>query len=107
MLLISSLSKKLSIVWNMFPNFTYFTQYPLYIVMVFDEWQNGIPVAFIITSKCTKEDILHWLTSLCNRMVKHREDWYSNALIVDCAKAELNCIAFVHKTLISISLLYL
>jgi hypothetical protein len=51
---------------------TCFTQYPLYTVMVFDEWQNGIPVAFIITSKCAKEDILLWLTKLRDRVVQHQ-----------------------------------
>jgi hypothetical protein len=77
--------------------FTCFTQYPLYTVMVFDEWQNGIPVAFIITSKCDEEDVLRWLTSLRDRVVKHCEDWHPNTLIVDCTKGELNCIAFVQE----------
>jgi hypothetical protein len=30
---------------------------PLYTLMVFDEWQNGIPVAFIVIGKNTKNDL--------------------------------------------------
>jgi hypothetical protein len=70
-------------------------QYPLYTVLVFDQWQNGIPVAFIITSKCTEEDILHWLTALRDRVLYFKSDWHPNAVIVDCAKAELNCVSYV------------
>jgi hypothetical protein len=84
------------IVEIVFPNPTYYLQYPLYTVMVFDEWHNGIPVAFIITSKCAEEDILCWLSALRDRVVQHRPEWHPNAVVVDCAKAELNCIEFVH-----------
>jgi hypothetical protein len=72
---------------------TCFTQYPLYTVIVFDQWQNGIPVAFVITSKCAEEDILLWFTSLRDCVLKFKPDWHPNAVIVDCAKAELNCIS--------------
>jgi hypothetical protein len=67
-------------------------QYPVYTVMVFDEWQNGIPVAFIITSRCQEEDIVAWLTKLRNRVLLVSPNWLPNAVIVDCAQAELNCI---------------
>jgi hypothetical protein len=60
--------------------------------MVFDEWHNGIPVAYVIMSKCQEEDILAWLTKLRDRILAVSLEWLSNAVIVDCAKAELNCI---------------
>jgi hypothetical protein len=44
-------------------------QYLLYIVMVFNEWYNGIPVAYVITSMCQEEDILAWLTKLRDQVV--------------------------------------
>ncbi len=31
--------------------FSMFLQYPLYTMMVFNEWQNGIPIAFIVIGK--------------------------------------------------------
>lgn len=68
-------------------------QYPLYTIMVFDDWYNGIPVAYIITSKCAEGDILPWMTKLRDRVIAFKSDWRPNAIIVDCAQAELNCIA--------------
>jgi hypothetical protein len=29
-------------------------QFPLYILMVFDKWRNGVPIAFIITKRSNK-----------------------------------------------------
>jgi hypothetical protein len=52
-----------------YPNPTYSVQYLLYTVMVFNEWHNGIHVAFIIANRCVEEDILRWLTSLQDRVV--------------------------------------
>jgi hypothetical protein len=63
--------------------------------MVFDEWQNGLPIAFIIISKCVEEDILPWLTRLHDRVLQHKPNWFSHAVVVDCAKAELNYIGYV------------
>jgi hypothetical protein len=68
-------------------------KYPLYTVIVFDQWQNGIPVAFIVTSMCAEEDILLWLTKLRDRVLEFKPDRHPNAVIVDYAKVELNCIS--------------
>ena len=43
-------------------------QFPFYIVMVFDEWQNGIPVAYYITSTSKQTDLTPWLESLKKKM---------------------------------------
>jgi hypothetical protein len=32
-------------------------QYPLYTLVVFDEWKNGIPIAFIVIGKSQKNDL--------------------------------------------------
>ncbi len=32
-------------------------QYPLYTLMVFDEWQNWIPIAFIVIGKSQENDL--------------------------------------------------
>jgi hypothetical protein len=62
-------------------------------VLVFDKWQNGILVAFIITSKCAEEDILRWLTALRDMVQLFKPEWHPNVVIVDCAKAKLNYIS--------------
>jgi hypothetical protein len=69
------------------------TKYPLYTVIVFDQWKNGILMAFIVTSRYAEEDILLWLTKLRDRILEFKPDWHPNAVIVDYAKAELNYIS--------------
>ena len=68
-------------------------QYPLYTVMVFDEWENGIPVAFIIVGKSKEKDVLPWLDKLNARCRASQPDWHPGSVIVDNAQAELNAIA--------------
>ena len=65
-------------------------QYPLYTIMCFDEWHNGIPVAYIITSKCAEDDLVPWMTKLRDKLLEDNPDWYPGSVIVDCAQAELN-----------------
>ena len=36
----------------------------LYIAVVFDEWKQGIPIAFIIQEKSHEVDIVSWLRKL-------------------------------------------
>jgi hypothetical protein len=36
-------------VWSLMPSHMIVLQFPLYTLMVFDKWQNGVPIAFIIT----------------------------------------------------------
>jgi hypothetical protein len=43
--------------------------------MVFDEWQNGIPIAFIITGRGKEEDITTWLQRFNKRLFKHAPNW--------------------------------
>ena len=70
-------------------------QFPLYTVMVFDEWQNGIPVAYCITSTSKQADLTPWLESLKKKMTDFQMDWYPNAFIVDCAQGEINTLKYV------------
>lgn len=39
-------------------------QYPLFTMMVFDEWRNGVPVAFVITAKSKQADLAPWMRAL-------------------------------------------
>lgn len=67
-------------------------QYPLYTVMVFDEWESGIPIAYIIVGRSREADILPWLTALREKCIAAQPDWCPNAIVVDNAQAELNAI---------------
>jgi hypothetical protein len=39
-------------------------QFPLYIMMVFDEWYNGVPMVYIITSSYKQHDLTPWMNAL-------------------------------------------
>jgi hypothetical protein len=67
-------------------------QYVLYTVMVFDEWQNGIPCAFIVIGKSWEHDLDPILQALTKRMLAN---WLPNVIIVDNAQAEINVLRFV------------
>ena len=66
-----------------------YLQYPLYTIMVFDEWQNGISVAWFITSSSKEEDLTPILVTLKDKIVAAMPTWKSSSLIVDNAKQRL------------------
>ena len=39
-------------------------KYPLYSLLVFDEWRNGIPVAWVLSNQSSEEDLVMWLDPL-------------------------------------------
>lgn len=61
--------------------------------MVFDEWENGIPVSFVIVGKSKEKDIQPWLEKLADRCRSVQPGWEPGSVIVDNAQAELNAIA--------------
>ena len=70
-------------------------QFPLYTLMVFDDWLNGVPVAYIITSSSKQPDLEPWMRALANKMSAVQEDWMPNAFITDCAQAEIGALQCV------------
>ena len=68
--------------------------FPLNIVMVFNEWQNGIPIAYCITSTSKQAELTPWLESLKKKMTNSQRDWYPNAFIVDCAQGKINALKY-------------
>jgi hypothetical protein len=73
-------------------------QYPLYTLMVFDKWRNGVPVAFILTSRSTQLDLSPWMAALNSKLVLKMPEWHPNAFIVDDAQAEINALRCTHFT---------
>ena len=69
-----------------------YLQYPLYTIMVFDEWRNGILVAWFITSSSKEEDLTPVLAALKDKIVAAMPDWKPSSIIVDNAQAEINAL---------------
>jgi len=67
-------------------------QFPLYTMMVFDEWYNGVPMAYIITSSYKQHDLTPWMDALNNNLLVFQSNWHPNAFIVDDAKAKINSL---------------
>jgi hypothetical protein len=58
-------------------------------MMVFDKWQNGIPIAFIVIGKCQMSDFHPILQALSQRMPN---DWLSFAIIVVNVQTKINIL---------------
>ena len=67
-------------------------QYQLYTQMVFDKNQNGVPIAWVISSRNTTEDIKKWLSKLFEIGMKERPDWQVHAFIIDDAAVEIEAL---------------
>jgi hypothetical protein len=61
-------------------------------VMVFDKWSNGVPIAFIIMKRNKQIDLSPWMTELKRKAVGTSLEWRPIAFIVDNAQAEINTI---------------
>jgi hypothetical protein len=62
--------------------------------MVFDDWRNGIPVAFFAISRSREQDLTPVLQALYNRVSTHNTNWSPSSIIVDNAQAELNTLRY-------------
>jgi hypothetical protein len=70
-------------------------QFPLYTVMVFDKWHNGVPIAFIITKRSKQIDLSPWMTELKRKAVAASLERRPNAFIVDDVPVEINKVAIM------------
>ena len=57
--------------------------------MVFDEHRNGIPVAWVISSRNTTNYICIWIFSLFAIRIKERPVWHVQAVITDDVVAKI------------------
>ena len=60
--------------------------------MAFDEHGNGIPVAWVISSRNTTNDICRWMLSLFSIRIKECLDWHVQAFIIDDVAAEIGAL---------------
>ncbi len=49
--------------------------FPLYTMMVFDDWKNDYPVAHIITSWSEQNDLSKWMDVINQKMQGSKLDW--------------------------------
>lgn len=61
-------------------------------MMVFDEWQNGILIAFIVIGIARENNLHHVLHALFQHLL---EGWMPNAIIVDDAQAKFFFFRYV------------
>ena len=67
-------------------------QYQLYTLMVFDKNQNGVPIAWVISSRNTTNDIKKCLSTLFEIRIKERPDWQAHAFITDDVATEIEAL---------------
>eukprot|EP00253_Pinus_taeda_P028427 PITA_28427 len=66
--------------------------YQLYTLVAFDEQQSGVPVAWVVASRNTSDDISIWLEQFMRKCFQTRPDWKVNAFMVDDALAEISAL---------------
>jgi hypothetical protein len=64
-------------------------KFHLFTLMVFDAHRIGVPVAWIITSCQTCDDLVEWLTPLKTKLIRKNLKWKPSCFIVDDAPQEL------------------
>ncbi len=67
-------------------------KFHLFTLMVFDAYRTGMPVAWIITSHQTCDDLVEWLTFLKTKLSKKNLKWKPSCFIVDDAPQELRAL---------------
>ena len=73
-------------------------QFPLYTLMVFDEWNQGIPVAWVLTSRCAEANLTPPMASLRQRIKIFYPKRKPSAFIVDFAYGGINALTYVSLT---------
>ena len=70
-------------------------KFHLFTLMVFDDFRNGVPIAWVITSRQKEDDLIQWLTALHAKAITVQPEWRSICFIVDDAIHERNAIKYV------------
>ena len=66
--------------------------FPLFTMMVFDKWQNGVPVAFIITARQKQSNLTSWMQKVKEKMLAAKADWKPNEFVLHNADNEINSL---------------
>jgi hypothetical protein len=69
-----------------------------------DDHRTWIPLAWVITSRQTVEDLIKWLKPLTDKMLSHMPHWKPSCFFIDDASQELKALQLI---LYLIPILYL
>jgi hypothetical protein len=67
-------------------------KFHLFTLMVFDAHRTGMPIAWIITSCQTCDDLVEWLTPLKTKFLRKNLKWKPSCFIVDDVQQELRTL---------------
>jgi hypothetical protein len=67
-------------------------KFHLFTLMVFYAHHIGVPVAWIITSRQTCDDLVEWLTFLKTKLLGKNPKWKPSCFIVDAVSQELQAL---------------
>lgn len=67
-------------------------QFHFYTVMAFDAHQNGVPVAWVISSSAMEIEVRKWLGAMRDRMLQLNPAWRPTCFLVDDSRAETAAI---------------
>ena len=70
-------------------------KFHLFTLVVFDDFRNGVQIAWIITSRQNKKNLIQWLTALRVKAMKVQLEWRPSCFIVDDEIHERNAIKYV------------
>jgi hypothetical protein len=70
-------------------------KFHLFTLMGFDDHRMGVPLAWIITSRQTVQDLIEWLKRLKDKMLSHMSHWKPSCFLVDDAPQELKTLWLV------------
>jgi hypothetical protein len=70
-------------------------KFHLFTLMGFDDHRTGVPLAWIITSRQTVQDLIEWLKPLKEKMLSHMPHWKPSCFLVDDAPQELKALRLV------------
>ena len=60
--------------------------------MVFDEHRNGVPIAWVISSHNTIDDICKWISTLIAARKKEQPNWDVKDFITDDVATEIEAL---------------
>jgi hypothetical protein len=67
-------------------------KYHLFTLMVFDFHQTWVPVAWVIMSQQTCEDLVECLNAMKGNLLLHMPNWRPSCFVVDDAPQELRAL---------------
>jgi hypothetical protein len=70
-------------------------KFHLFTLMGFDDHRTGVPLARIITSRQTVQDLIESLKPLKKKMLSHMPHWKPSCFLVDDAPQELKALWLV------------